>query len=344
MIALPCYNFFMSKIRRLYYFDKKNTKEMISFLNNDSADSYVHHVMFNPLIPFHHILPLKLKFLPESYLLKEGRTVKGLITVAPTRCPAKQMEILKLLFEENCYEDAGELIQYVVSKYKAMGTASFIVRVDDNLPELVRLFVTRCGFSQISYEKLWKINNVGEDFDNKNFREFRDSDSYAVSNLYNDSLLPHIRPLLCKEPKEFKDSIFKGLKCYSEYKYIMKNGKSGNITAYISIKTSDNENYVIDYVSSSWAEIDVDEIINFAKHIIKKRKKESNLFIRTRRYTHLGEQHEQNFMQRKFDCVQNQIVLTNSSARIIKEPDKERKFIVLNRLYGGVGINTGVNT
>ncbi len=73
----------MSKIRKLYYFDKKNTQEMISFLNNNVYDTYINHIMFNPFIPLHHLLPLRFKFLPESYILKDKKEVKGLITIAP---------------------------------------------------------------------------------------------------------------------------------------------------------------------------------------------------------------------------------------------------------------------
>ena len=183
MVVFVCYNFLMSKIRKLYYFDKKNMREMISFLNN--RDKYINRIMFNPLIPLHHLLPLRFKFLPESYVMKDKKEIKGLITVAPSRSPMRQMEIQRLFFEENGYDIAGELIQYVVSKYKAMGAASFIVKVDDYLPELLKLFVSRCGFSQISYEKLWKINNVEEDFNKRIFRTFRNSDSPTVAALFN---------------------------------------------------------------------------------------------------------------------------------------------------------------
>ncbi len=70
------YNHLMTKIRKLYYFDKKNTQEMISFLNNNVYDTYINHIMFNPFIPLHHLLPLKFKFLPESYLLKDKKRQK----------------------------------------------------------------------------------------------------------------------------------------------------------------------------------------------------------------------------------------------------------------------------
>lgn len=321
----------MRKIRKLYYFDKKNMQEMISFLNN--RDAFVNHIIFNPLMPLHHLLPLRFKFMPESYVLKDKKEIKGLITVAPSKCPLDKMEIQRLFFEENCYEDAGELIQYVVSKYKASGTASFCVRIDDYLPELLKLFVTRCGFSQISYERLWKVNNINSDFDKKCIRSFRNSDALAVSAIYNESLLPHFRSLLSIDAKEFKESYFKGLLYYSEYKYIIEDRKSKNIIAYISIRTNDNENYVLDLTQSSWVEIDIYSIISFAHQEIKKRQKNFNLFVKTKKYTHFGEKYDNEFMQHKFECIQTQIVLTNSSAKIIKDNSYSGKFTVLGQFY-----------
>ena len=282
----------MSRIRKLYYFDKKNMQEMISFLNN--RDAYISHVMFNPFLPLHHMLPLKLKFLPESYVLKDNKEIKGLITVAPSKSPVKRMEILRLFFEENCYEDACELIQYAVSKYKALGTISFIVRIDDSLPDLLRVFVSKCGFSQLSYERLWKITVPQTlEFNKNNFREFRNSDASTVSTLYNESLLPHFRPLLSSDTKDFKEAAFRGLSYFSEYKYVIEDKKSKNITGYISIKTSDNENYILDIIQSSWVELDINQIINFGIKQIQKRQKVFKVFVKTKKYTQSGEKYEQ---------------------------------------------------
>ena len=308
-------------------------QEMISVLNN--RDTYINNIMFNPLIPLHHLLPLKLKFLPETYVLKDKQEIKGLITVAPSRCPMRKMEIQRLFFEENCYEDASELVQFVVSKYKAMGAFSFVVRVDDYMPELLKMFVSKCGFSQISYEKLWKIGNTSFAFNPKDFREFRNSDSPTVSALYNESLLPHIRPLLSKDAKEFKELFLKGLSYFSEYKYVVEDKKSKNILCYLSITTSDNENYVLDIVQSSWIDVNLEAIIGFVQSKIAKRTKEYNLLVKTKKYTQLGEKYEQEFINNKFECVQNQIVLTNTSARIIKEPAHSGRFTILNQVFSG---------
>ena len=320
----------MSKIRKLYYFDKKNAQEMISFLNNNVNDNYINHVMFNPFLPLHHLLPLKFKFLPESFVLKEGKSLKGLITIAPTKCRYKKMEIQKLFFEENSLTDEAELVQFAVSKYKAMGASSILVKVDDYLPDLLTLFVSKCGFSQISYEKLWRINKfIDTPFDKREFRSFRNSDAKAVTNLYNDSLLPHFRPLLGKEVREFKENLFKGLSYYSEYKYIIEHKKTKAVIGCISIQTSDNENYVIDIIQTSWVNLDINAIINYASYQIKKRKKRFGLFVKTKRYTSLGENYEKQFVQNGFECVQNQIVLTNSSARVLRETPKNIKYTVL---------------
>ena len=323
------YNFSMRKIRKLYYFDKKRMQEMISFLNN--RDKYINHIMFNPLIPLHHLLPLRFKFLPESYVLKDKKEIKGLITVAPSRCPLKKMEIQRLFFEDNCYDDAGELIQFVVSKYKAMGAASFVVKIDDFLPELLKLFVAKCGFSQISYEKLWKIGEFESEFNKKDFREFRNSDAQTVANLYNESLLPHFRPLLSRDAKEFKEIFFKGLSYFSEYKYVIEDKSSKNITCYLSIQSADSENFILDVIQSSWVELDICAVIGFAKAQIAKRQKNFNLYIRTKKYTQLGERDEKYFMENKFECVQNQVVLTNSSARIIRENVHTGQFTILSQ-------------
>ena len=327
----------MSKIRKLYYFDKKRIKEMIPFLN--SKDSYIHHFMFNPLIPLHHLLPLKLKFLPESYVLKDRDKIKGLITIAPLKSANGRMEIQRLFFDENCDENARELIQYVISKYKAMGAFSFIVKVNYDIPNLIKLFISKCDFSKISHEKLWEIpvQTVKKEH-YKNIRSFKNSDAHTISTLYNESLLPHIRPLLCSSNKEFKEQLLKGLSYYTEYKYVVEDYKTKNLIGYISIKTYDGQNYIIDVIQSSWINIDIETIIAFCTQQVQKRQKHFNLYFKTKRYTQIGEKYEEIFFEHKFKCVQSQIILTNSSAQIIKEEATSGKFTILNQIY-----NLGVN-
>ena len=135
---------------------------------------------------------------------------------------------------------------------------------------------------------------------------------------------------ISKEVREFKENIFKGLSYFSEYKYIIEDKKSKNITGFLTIKTSDNENYILDVVQTSWVELDINSILSYATYQIRKRKKRFAFFVRTKRYTALGEKYESQFIKNGFECVQNQIVLTNSSARVLKEPTKNAKYTVLS--------------
>lgn len=320
----------MSKIRKLYYFDKKKTLEMISFLNNDAGSSYINGIMFNPMILFHHLLPLQLKYLPESYVLKDKNDIKGLITVAPNKGKQRKVEIKKLFFEEHSYEEAAELVQYAVSKYKAMGASSVMVKVDDYLPELIAMFVTKCGFSQISYERLWRVTKFPEcNYDKREYRHFRNSDSQAITSIYNDSLLPHFRTLLSIEASEFTEDIFKGLSYISEYKYTIIDKKTRNITGCIIIQTSDNENYIVDVIQNSWANLDINEILSFTTDKIKRRNKKFGLFVRTKKYTNIGENYDKIYMENGFECIQTQNILTNSSAKVLRVEEKTGKFTAI---------------
>ena len=334
----------MTKIRRLYYFDKKNMKEMISFLNN--TDNYIDYIMFNPLILLHHLLPLKLKFLPETYIFKDGKKIKGLITVAPNKSASQKLEITKLFFDNNSYDIAYELIQYVTSKYKSMGATSFVVKIDDIQTPLINIFLSKCNFSQISYEKLWQIDCTQIDKRiNKNlFRPFYNYDSHAVASLYNDELLPHFRPILNKNYKEFQDILFKGLSYYTEHKFVLEDKESKSISCYLSIQTTDNKNFIVDIIKSSWLQIEFDEIILFANYQISKRKKNYNLFIRTKKYTHQGEKQEKEFMQANYHCIQNQLVLTHSTAKILKTTQEEAKYIVLGQMYQNSALTSKTST
>ena len=212
-----------------------------------------------------------------------------------------------------------------------MGAPLIKVKVDDYLPELLTALVSKCGFTQISYEKLWKITKFTEEaYDKKIYRTFRNSDAKALTNLYNDSLLPHFRPLLSKEVREFKEPIFTGLTYYTEYKYVIEDFKTKAVIGCIIIQTNDNENFILDIIQSSWVDLNLTSIISFAISRIKKRKKRFALFVKSKRFINIGEKYEEIFKENQFECVQNQVVLTNSSAKLLRNEQKEIKYTVIS--------------
>ena len=337
----------MSKIRKLYFYDKPKVLKMISLLNNGASDRYLDLSMFNPLNLLHYLVPLKYKFQPESYVYKDGKDIKALITVTPQKGFNKKVEIKKLLFEENALEASAELVQYAVSRYKAMGSPSILVRVDESFSELIEMFVSKCGFSKISNEKLWQSGVNGgvngdpnAEYDKNEFRLFRNTDAEEVMNIYNEALLPHFRPLLNCGVSDFKDNIFKGLSYYSEYKYVLVDKNTQKINGCISIQTVDDENYVLDIILNGYFEYDINSIISFASDKIRKRCKNFGLYIRSKRYTNLGEKLDNIFSDMGYKCVQNQIVLTNSSARVLKSEETVKRYNVLTDFYPSNAIQT----
>lgn len=320
----------MSKIRKLHWFDKKKVMDMVSLLNNVEGEAYLDKLIFNPFIYFHHFLPLRFKYLPESFVLKDGKDIKALVTVITRGGVQKRAEIKKMFFEEFAYDIAGELVQYAVSKYKAMGAFSVMVKVDDFLPQLISMLVTKCGFTQLSYEKMWNITRFpNAEYDKKSFRHFRNSDSQAIAGIYNDSLLSNYRPLLSKNASEFKEPAFAGLFPENNYKYTIIDIKSKNIIGCISITTSDNNNYIAEIIHSGWAELEPESLISFIVDKIKKRTKKFRLFIKTKKYSVIGEKYDKIFIEKGYECVQNRLVLTNSSARILKAEERTGKYTLL---------------
>ena len=71
----------MTLIRRLNCFDAPKIKKMISYLGDNEKFSKALTAEAFGLI--HGLLPLKYKFLPETYILLEKKEILGLITVVP---------------------------------------------------------------------------------------------------------------------------------------------------------------------------------------------------------------------------------------------------------------------
>jgi hypothetical protein len=114
-----------------------------------------------------------------------------------------------------------------------------------------------------------------------------------------------------------------------EYKYVVEDSKTRAIVACIILQTTDNENYLVDIIQSSWADLEIDNVLSYAIYQIKKRKKRFGLFVRTKKYLNYADKQENFMVNNGFECVQNQIVLTNSSARILKESNQSTKYTVL---------------
>ena len=292
----------MTLIRRLNCFDAPKIKKMISYLgDNEKISKTLSNEAFGLI---HGILPLKYKFLPESYILLEKKEILGLITVVPTSGNPYKINITRLIFQQNMYDVGKRLVEFVIARFGAKGAASFKVTVDQSHDELLNLFMQGCGFRQCSFENLWKLDN-----------------SKQVAQLYNNELKNLYKPSLQRLKTEYKEPVFEGLTNFYKNRYVLEEPSNHRIIAYLSITTSDNLNFIIDMSVNDAYNIPYDEIINFALEEISRRKTTFYAFLKHRQYTANADILENYLHERNLNCIQTQCVLIKDFYRPVKQQE-----------------------
>ncbi len=323
----------MVRIRKANYFDKFRLKKMISFLSTDIINHYTKVFMNFPFNIIHDLLPLKLKFLPESYVIEDNKEIIGMVTVSPTIGNPYKLVISRLFLEHDYYNAGKQLIEFVISKYGAKGAKAFTASIDDSYDELLHLFVDGCGFRQCSSEQLWKMNEIRfSKTENTFFRPFKNSDAQAVTMLYNDSVITHFKYSISRTKSEYTEPIFSGLMENYKFKYVVEDENLKTVKAYFSLVTNDNLNYILDVTTSPWYDCSWEDILNFAVNQISKRKKNFCLFVKLKKYTTTAESFEKFLQEKGLNCVQNQLILVKDFYKLLKEPEQAHRIVLFNEI------------
>ncbi len=319
----------MAIIKKLSCFDYPKIKKMISYLGYDINDKFLKAIVEEPAGVLNNILPLNLKFKPESYILLEDDEILGIITVAPTSGNPYKINISRLVFKEDYYTTGKQLIDFIVAKYGAKGAHCFTVFVDKSHDELCTLFVDGCGFRQCSYENLWKLENfVTQNKNRSNFRPCQNSDAKEIANLYNSELNNLYKPSMQREYTEFVEPVFQGLNNYYKNRYVLWAGN--HLIAYLSITTIDNLNFIIDISTDEGYDFDYDEILNFALYEISRRKTHFTAFLKHRQYAKTADKLENYLHERNLNCIQTQCVFIKDFYKPIKETNSPLKIFLFD--------------
>ena len=107
-----------------------------------------------------HILPLKLKFANESFVALEDKKTEALITLDKDSNSFTRLKITKLILEENSTSIACQLVNYVISRYRAQGASSFYVVVDEKQADVLNIFQNELNFRACGFEYLYKIDSI----------------------------------------------------------------------------------------------------------------------------------------------------------------------------------------
>lgn len=310
----------MISIRRLTCFDAPKIKKMVSYLGNEEKLSRT--ISKDACSLMHGVLPLKYKFMPESYILLKDDEILGLITIIPTNGNPYKINITKLIFKQNMYDVGRQLVEFVIARYGAKGAVSFIVTVEQSHDELLDLFLNGCGFRQCSYENLWKLDNFTPIQNSKAlFRHCQNSDAKYVARLYNAELKNLYRPSLERIKSEYTEPLFAGFSNGYKNRYVLEEPEKNRIIAYLSISTNDNYNFIIDMSLNDAYNISYDEVINFALSEISNRKTKFCAFLKHRQYTKNADKLEKYLHERNLNCIQTQCVLIKDYYKQIKQTD-----------------------
>ncbi len=314
-------------IRRLNCFDYPKLKRLISYLCTDENDKLAKSIVEEPLGLFNAMLPLRLKFKSESFILIENKEIMGLITVATTAGNPYKINITRLIFKDNKYEIGKRLVDFVIQKMGGKGANTFHVIVDECHNELFDLFINGCGFRQCSSETLWKIEKPIPQKTNLKWRYAQNSDGEKIAQLYNSELNSIYKPSLERSAKEFTQPLFQGFTSYYKTRYVYE--ESDRILGYFSILTSDNLNYILDINVNSGYELDYEEIINTLLCEIASKKRAFYPFIKQKKYTKNNEDFENYLRSKNYNPIQNCHILVKDFYKPVKEETKDWNVFVL---------------
>ncbi len=312
----------MTRIRKLNCFDISKLKKMISYLGSDESEQFLKVFLNEPFGMVNSFLPLKYKFLSESYILLDGKEILALITIEPAIGNPYKINITKLIFQNNLYGAGKQLIDFVLSKYSAKGATTFSVAVDECHDELLKLFTDGCGFRQCASETLWKAESPKSPQNSAvGFRPFNNGDAKAVCKLYNGELEIIYKTSLERIKQEFQEPVLGGYSKFYKNRYIMEEPVRNRIIGYLSITTSDNINFIIDFLTNNGYEVSYDDIIQYALCEIDRRRSVYYPFIKQKNYTKCAEQLGEYLRSKGYTPIQTQIILVKNCYRPVKSTE-----------------------
>ena len=195
----------------------------------------------NPLTRFfcfiNYLLPLRLKYANESFVALNDNIQQGLITLVKDTKSHTRFKITKLILEENSTSIANQLVNYVISRYRAMGAHAFYVVVDEKSDILLNIFKNELNFRTCGYEYLYKINSINTSC-TLFLKPFKKELIKNICNFYNESINSFNRFLFSRETYQF-------LNKYE--KFIFYNDNENKILGYFEVATRNHVDYYINF-------------------------------------------------------------------------------------------------
>ena len=304
----------------------------IVFYNCKKLENAVHNSGFNieesvvgPFLMsvFHYFLPIRAKFLSESYVAYDKDRVQGFVTVERDERSRKRLKITKVFLEQNSFDVGKLLIQYVISKYCAMGAVSYRVVVEDTRNDMLTLFVDGCGFRKNAQEFTYKINNNDLKYDENNisegFRFYKNIKSADVCRLYNSNINAYQKHSFSKAKEQFEPYFATGMSDKVTFSYVLEDEQKGRVYGYFSVVTYNNVDYMLDFVLDSAFEIYFEDALCYISHCLNNRVKKWNLYVKIKTYFGNYKIFKEYCELKNYELVKSSFILTKDYLKEIKE-------------------------
>ena len=118
--------------------------------------------------------------------------------------------------------------------------------------------------------------------------------------------------------QEFEDPILGGYSAFYKNRYVLEEPLRKKIFAYLSITTSDNSNFIIDFITNNGYEISYDDILKYAISEIDRRRSVFYPIIKQKNYTKTAEKVGEYLNSKGCKPIQTQIILVKNFYRPVK--------------------------
>ena len=219
-----------------------------------------------------YVLPLRLKFLSESYVAYYKNKEEGLITLEKDSKSQTRFKITKLFVEENSTLIASELSNYVITKYRAQGANTFYIVIDEKQADLLNIFKHELNFRECGFEYLYKISNISNNYI-KFLKPIKNDIIKDICKFYNDNINSFNRPVFQRFNHQFSN---KCMKFYFE--------KDGEILGYFEVATKNNVDFYINFIIDFAYNVYLMDAIKYIYSKIKQKNKKFNVYVKIKDY------------------------------------------------------------
>ena len=219
-----------------------------------------------------HLLPLRLKFANESFVALVDNKKSALITLDKDSKSYTRFKITKLILEDTT-QIATQLVNYVISKYRAQGATSFYVVVDEKQADLLNIFKNEMNFRACGFEYLFKINSINAT-QQLFLKPFKKENVKEVCAFYNDNINSFNKFLFSRQNYQFSNGCLK---------YVFYNDEN-KLLGFFEVATKNNQDYYINFSIDFAYNIYIIDAIKFIHTRLKQKQKTFNLYIKVKDY------------------------------------------------------------